>query len=161
MNIVETIIEESNVDKIKEIFEDLDLNGLQEKISEIVGTDVIMEKKLEISHRYNRDYARIKIFSEQNLKDYCGFIGLGVKSIKIQDFGVIIKKKVEYDKELFDKLSKEGKYLEHKNIMKIKEYIIHVIIDSRYELKNGGSNGIGLLSADYNPTTKTWKIELN
>ena len=44
MNIVETIIEESNVDKIKEIFEDLKLDDLQEKISKIVGTNVIMEK---------------------------------------------------------------------------------------------------------------------
>lgn len=141
---------------IEKVFNSLDLVDMNTYVSTLLGVTVCFEKEL-IKYHYE-DRGTIHISCPDNLVQYAGILSYGLEGLYIKDFGVTVFKEVEYDSEIREKLIKEGKCDEIRDIMKIVGYEIYVTLDYRYELKTGGSNGINLLHANFNVNTKEWSF---
>lgn len=139
---------------LKACYEKLNDNAigrLERKLSKLLGVNIKITKEyIDADDRlFSRKYASIKLYCDENLVNHCGIIALGIKSAKLQDFGVHVYKTIEYDE---NDTSESPKY-------KCLGYRLHVTFDIRYTLKCGGSNGISVLNADYNFKTNKWSFQ--
>ena len=132
----------SSVDKVKYCFDKLDLSELNKKVGELLKDPTFnFEKILRVAQNGNTAYINIK--SDKNLVKECGILQLGLKSVLLQDFGVHILENVVYDK--------------NDNIVE-STFRLHIVIDIRFELIHGGSNGITILDADYFVEDNKWEF---
>lgn len=132
----------SNVDKVKYCFDNLDLSELNKKVGELLNDPTFkFEKTFRVTQNGNTAYINIK--SDKNLVKDCGILQLGLKSVLLQDFGTHVLESVVYDK--------------NDNIVE-STFRLHIVIDARYEIRNGGSNGITILVADYFVEDKRWEF---
>ena len=138
----------TNKEDINYVFEKLDLTGLEKKLKNMFGFDLSLTKTLNDTH--------IKLSSERNLVDEVGILAYGLKSVYIQDFGVIVYKTIEYEDIDLEIAKKSLDCTKFNETITTIGYDIYVIIDARYTLKAGGSNGISLLSGYYNLSKKEW-----
>ena len=132
----------SSVDKVKYCFDNLDLSELNKKVGELLKDPKFnFEKTFRVTQNGNTAYINIK--SDKNLVKECGILQLGLKSVLLKDFGVHVLENVVYDK--------------NDNIVE-STFRVHIVIDARFELINGGSNGITILAADYFVEDKKWEF---
>lgn len=132
----------SSVDKVKYCFDKLDLSELNKKVGELLKDPTFnFEKTLRVTQNGNTAYINIK--SDKNLVKECGILQLGLRSVLLKDFGVHVLENVVYDK--------------NDNIVE-STFRLHIVIDARFELIHGGSNGITILVADYFVEDKKWEF---
>ena len=155
-----TIIDVYENEIIQEAFDKLDLDFLNREIQKLFGFEISLTKELTSYRCFNRDKLKIKIFCEDNLIDKCGVMQYGLQSAYLQDFGVHIRQLIEYDN---DKLEEErsknlDSYIPVTAFSNTLDILVYVTLDIRYTLKNGGSNGITILSASYEVNANKWTI---
>ncbi len=152
-----TQLEVSDKDILLKHFECLDITPLNEKLSELLGFNPQLNKKATEKTVFGHNNLKIEIKSDTNFVDKCGIIALGLKSAKIQDFGTHLYKILEYDEEEVERKRKENNgRVELTPLTHIVGYTFHVCLDIRYELISGGTNGITILSADYDFNNNAW-----
>lgn len=142
-------IETNKNQVIKKCYSQLDkkaMTTLNDKLNKMLKTNICLKKEFIETMSYAKRRAQIKMYCNKNLVKHCGIFQLGLKAARLQDFGVHVYEIVEYDNTLPPE----------KQIFKTIGYSLHVVFDIRYELINGGTNGITFLSADYDYQTKTW-----
>ena len=154
MLIVQECIATKDKEFIKAAFDGLDLTDLNVYMSAKFGTEIVFKKILrEIVSNY-----RINIECDKNFADTTGILKYSLRSVFLRDFGVTVCKYVEYDKELKEALIRDNEFDKIETIIKVVGLTVRFVIDARYELNSGGSNGIPILSAEYDLNKKEWRF---
>lgn len=153
MNIQKKVFNIRNKEKVTEILKDIDFSPLNEKVSSIV--DIPINFKIDVSNRGD-----ISIYDETDIKEKTGFLVNSLEKVLIKDFGVNINEICEYDKDLYDAYIDRYDWDGLKTVpfVKVDEYI-SINLDARIYLKNGGENGIHILTAFYNIIKKEWSFK--
>lgn len=94
---------------------------------------------------------KIRLVGTDNLVDKCGVLAPCFRDVHIEDFGSNLSRSVDYDEELYKKAVREGRWdcTWDDFDAKFGPIVFGAHIDFRYEMKNGGRNGLSLFCAEY------------
>ena len=105
----------------------------------------------------NKKIFKINLHSKENLVKNSGVFQSCFRSVRIEDFGIRFYEKVEYDEDLLKELQDNDKWDEiEKMDIKVLENFVTITLDLRYYLKEGGSNGVSLMTTTYNFNSGKW-----
>lgn len=120
--------EDDELDLIKQVESTVDLSPLEAEVKRLLGKDI----KFKISMSSGR-YLHLRVES-QDLTAFTGILKKFYATSKIETFNSSVKKESNGD------------------------VVWMMTLDFAFSYRNGGSNGVSLLSAWYNLNTKKWKF---
>ena len=96
---------------------------------------------------------------KKNLVSESGVFKTCFRSVRLEDFGVKFYDDVEYDDDIVQELQEKGEWDALKNIETTRlNTKVYITIDLRYYLNEGGSNGVTLLTCNYDFDKKEWNF---
>lgn len=94
---------------------------------------------------------KIRLIGTDNLVEKCGILTPCFRNVHIEDFGSTIGRNVDYDEQLYQKALKEGAWRATWDDFDAKygPIVYGAHIDFRYEMEDGGRNGLSLFNMIY------------
>lgn len=159
MHLIKKKWEVLDVNRLNSLVEEIKLDDLEKELSNKLETPIKLTIDIEPKTRIDKNSLQIKIYCKENLVKKSGVFSSCFRSVRLEDFGVKIFDDVEFDEDIVKELQSKKDWDALKNIeTNILDTILYVTFDLRYYLKDGGSNGVTLLSASYNFKTKQWNF---
>ena len=156
MNIQRTAVQVREYDKAVEMMQKVDFASLNKTVSDLVGTNISFEYEITQNEGF---CPNVRIFSTKDVKDNTGFLKNSFEKVLIQDFGVKLLEVYEFDKDAIDACVKVGDWDGVNNVPQtfVSSYL-ELFLDARIFMKNGGSNGIHILSGKFEFDTGEWEF---